>query len=247
LNPDDVLPHEMERPIGHDHGPDPLDGGHGAAGTGDFTLFAEDLCSAFPETPVPERMAEDHVAAMIGAIQLLADKGESALEPTSNAHEPAERASGLPKLRRRTMRKRMITRVAAVATAMLLSLGGLAFAGVLPGPWDNQDTNTPSGFESDPPASVDDEADEADEADDQGEDGDDQGEDGEEAEEAEEADDQGEEADDQGEDGDDQGEDGDDQGEDESDGDEDQGDDESTGDESAADQDQGDDGEGSDQ
>jgi hypothetical protein len=133
VNPDDVFLHEMERSITRDDGLDPLDGTNGAAGAGDLALFAEDLCTAFPETPLPERMAEDHIAAMIGAIQLLAEKGESALEPTSNAHGPDRRVSGLPKLRRRTMKQKMILRL-TVTAGMLVSLAGLAHAGVLPDP-----------------------------------------------------------------------------------------------------------------
>jgi hypothetical protein len=131
LSFDDVFPYEMDEPIGHDDGPDPLDGTEGAVGGGDHTLFVEDLRTAFPENPLPQRVAEDHIAAMVGAIQLLAEKGESAPEPTSKAHGPDRRASGLPKQRRITMRKRMIAKL-AVAMAMLLSLAGLANAGMLP-------------------------------------------------------------------------------------------------------------------
>ena len=129
MNPDDVLPDEMEGSIRRVNDLDPLDGTDAA----DLALFAEDLRTAFPEAPLPERVAEDHIAAMIGAIQLLADKGESALEPTSNAFGPDRRASGLPKLRKRTMKKKMLISV-AVTAAMLVSLGGLAHAGVLPEP-----------------------------------------------------------------------------------------------------------------
>ena len=131
MNPDDVLPDEMERSIRRVNDLDPLDGTDAAAA--DLAVFAEDLRTAFPEAPLPERVAGDHLAAMIGAIQLLADKGESALEPTSNAYGPDRRASGLPKLRRRTMRKKMLISV-AITAAMLVSLGGLAHAGVLPDP-----------------------------------------------------------------------------------------------------------------
>jgi hypothetical protein len=131
LSSDDVLPFEMDGSIGHGDWPDPLDGTEGAVGGGDHTLFVEDLRTAFPETPLQQGVAEDHIAAMVGAIQLLAEKGESALEPTSKAHGPDRRASGLPKQRRITMRKRMIAKL-AVAMAMLLSLAGLANAGMLP-------------------------------------------------------------------------------------------------------------------
>ena len=130
MNPDNVLPDEMEGSIRRVNDLDPLDGTDAAAA--DLAVFAEDLRTAFPEAPLPERVAEDHIAAMIGAIQLLADKGESALEPTSNAYGPDRRASGLPKPRKRTMKKMLIS--VAVTAAMLVSLGGLAHAGVLPEP-----------------------------------------------------------------------------------------------------------------
>ena len=160
---DGVLPDEMDGPIRDDDGFDPLDGTEGAVGAGDHTLFVEDLRTAFPETPLPQRVAEDHIAAMVGAIQLLADKGGSALEPTSKAHGPDRRVSGLPKLRRRTMPKRLIVKLAA-AMAMLLSLAGLANAGMLPDPIQRPIASV-LGFDTD-------------DADDEGEDGDDQGEDG---------------------------------------------------------------------
>ena len=195
----------MDGTIRHDEGSDPLDGTEGDVGVGDHALFEEDLRTAFPVTPIAQRTAEDHFTAMVGAIQLLADKGDSALEPTRNAQGPDRRVSGLPKLRRRTMPKRLIAKL-AVAMAMLLSLAGLANAGMLPDPIQKPIANV-LGFDTD---------------DDQGEDADDQGED---------ADVDGDEvghgglvgadpdADDQGGDsenqaGDDQGEDADDQGED---------------------------------
>jgi hypothetical protein len=130
LNPDDALPDEMERLIRHDDG-GPL--GTDAAESGDLALFAEEFRAAFPETSLPDRVAQDHMAAMIGAIQLLAEKGESALEPTSNAHGPERRVPGLPKLRRRTMKRKLVLSL-AVTAGMLVSLAGLAHAGVLPGP-----------------------------------------------------------------------------------------------------------------
>ena len=83
------------------------------------------------------------------------------------------------------MRTRLIKRVVAVASGLLLSLSGLAFAGAFEGSDDpgNDDTTAIVSHQTD---------------DHQGEDGDDQGED-------ENADDQGENNDDQGEDADDQG------------------------------------------
>ena len=204
---DDVLPHEMDGAIRDDEGSDPLDGAEGDVGVGDHALFEEDLRTAFPEIPIAQRTAEDHFTAMVGAIQLLADKGDSALEPTRNAHGPDRRVSGLPKQRRRTMPKRLIAKL-AVAMAMLLSLAGLANAGMLPDPIQKPIANV-LGFDTD-------------DADDQGEDADDQGEDadvdGDEVEHGglvgadPDADDQGGDSENQADD--DQGEDADDQGED---------------------------------
>jgi hypothetical protein len=166
--------------------------------------FAEDLRSAFPEVELPERVVQDHVAAMISAAQLLAEEGASVLEPAS--HPSPE---GLTTSRRRSMRARLIRRVVAVAAGLLLSLGGLAVAGAFEGSDDPGDGH-PTAVVTDQT-----EGDHAENADDQGEDVDDQGEDADDQGENESADDQGEDADEQGEDADDQGEDesaGDDQG-----------------------------------
>ena len=128
--------------------------------------FAEDLSSAFPEVELPERVVRDHVATMISAAQLLAEEGAIVLEPAS--HPGPER---LTTPRRRWMRTRLIRRVVAVASGLLLSLSGLAFAGAFEGSDDpgNDDTTAIVSHQTD---------------DHQGEDGDDQGED-------ENADDQG--------------------------------------------------------
>ncbi len=152
--------------------------------------FAEDLRWAFPEVELPERVVQDHVAAMISAAQLLAGEGATVLEPAS--HPGPER---LTTQRRIWMRTRLIKRVVAVAAGLLLSLSGLAFAGAFEGSDDpgSDDTTAIVSHQTDNH---------------QGEDGDDQGDD-------ENADDQGENSDDQGEDADDQGENSDDQGEDE--------------------------------
>ena len=185
--------------------------------------FAEDLSWAFSEVELPERVVQDHVAAMISAAQLLAEEGAIVLEPAS--HPSPE---GLTTPRRRWMRTRLIKRVVAVASGLLLSLSGLAFAGAFEGSDDpgNEDTTAIVSHQTD---------------DHQGEDGDDQGED-------ENADDQGENSDDQGEDenADDQGENNDDQGEDADD----QGDNDNTnedqGDNENVDDDQGDGGDSQD-
>jgi hypothetical protein len=172
--------------------------------------FAEDLSSAFPEVELPVRVVQDHVAAMISAVQLLAEEG--ATVPERASHPGPER---LTTQRRRWMRTRLIKRVVAVAAGLLLSLSGLAFAGAFEGSDDpgNDGTTAIVSHQTD-----DDQGEDADDqgdnenADDQGKDGDDQGEDGEDQ--AENSDDQGKDGDDQGENGDDQGENSDDQGED---------------------------------
>jgi hypothetical protein len=165
--------------------------------------FAEDLSWAFSEVELPERVVQDHVAAMISAAQLLAEEGAIVLEPAS--HPSPE---GLTTPRRRWMRTRLIKRVVAVASGLLLSLSGLAFAGAFEGSDDpgNDDTTAIVSHQTDDHQGEDgDDQGEDENADDQGENSDDQGED-------ENADDQGENNDDQGEDADDQGEDADDQG-----------------------------------
>jgi hypothetical protein len=175
--------------------------------------FAEDLRSALPEVELPERLVRDHVA-MISAAQLLAEEG--ATVPESASHPGPE---GLTTPRRRWMRTRLIRRAVAVASGLLLSLSGLAFAGAFEGSDDpgNDDTTAIVSHQTDDHQGEDgDDQGEDENADDQGEDGDDQGEDENADDQGENSDDQGEDADDQGEDenADDQGENNDDQGED---------------------------------
>jgi hypothetical protein len=183
-----------------------------AADLQDLSLFAEDLRAAYPPSPLPERMVEDHVVAMMEAVQA------AGAVPTGASTPWRERM--LERMFR--PRERMFRRVVAVAAGSLLSLGGLAIAGAFPGGDDPADddlkaivTQLPGDDEIEDANEVEDadeseDADENEDADDQGEDGDDQGE-NEEVEEAE--------PEDEGEDGDDQGENegADDQGEDEAD------------------------------
>jgi hypothetical protein len=174
--------------------------------------FAEDLSSAFPEVELPVRVVQDHVAAMISAVQLLAEEG--ATVPERASHPGPER---LTTQRRRWMRTRLIKRVVAVAAGLLLSLSGLAFAGAFEGSDDpgNDGTTAIVSHQTDDDQGEDaDDQGENENADDQGENSDDQGEDADDQGENENADDQGKDADDQGENGDDQGENSDDQGED---------------------------------
>ena len=186
--------------------------------------FAEDLRTAFPAPELPHDMVEEHVASMVAAARLITEDETGHPEPVDR---PIPALDGRPiSTRRNRMRQRMIRRVVAATAAILLSLGGLAFAGSFSGTDDPADDDVAVVTDL-PEDDLDDlDADDQDEADDdQGEDADDQDEadddQGEDADDQGEADDQDEADDDQGEDGDDQGEDGDDQGEDGDDQDED--------------------------
>ncbi len=65
-------------------------------------LFLQDVGGAFPAEP---SLAEEaHLAAIVQAAQLLADKGEPAVRSASKADGRAPHASGLPKRRRVTMK-----------------------------------------------------------------------------------------------------------------------------------------------
>lgn len=177
-------------------------------------LFLQDVGGAFPAgVPLAE---EAHLAAIVRAAQLLADKGEPAVRSASRADGRARHASWLPKRRRVIMKVPLMRSLAAKVVAGLVVLmsmfGGLALAGALPGQGSDddetgvveiQDVETDEPFETEAP--------ETEDADDQGEDADadDQGED---VNDDQDADDQGEneDADDQGDDvNDDQGEDAD--------------------------------------
>lgn len=100
--------------------------------------FVRDLGSAFPERST-ERLEAGHVAAMLEAAHLATDKGESALQPTSKAHGPAGRVSGLPKSWRERVAMKIrialatrMAKIALVAIAMVLAFSGVALAGMLP-------------------------------------------------------------------------------------------------------------------
>ena len=175
-------------------------------------LFLQDVGGAFPAEPPLAEGA--HLASIVQAAQLLADKGEPAVRSASRADGRAQYASGLPKRRRVIMKVPLMRSLAAKVVAGLVVLmsmfGGLALAGALPGQGSDEDATDVVEIQDVSDEAPETEAPENEDADDQGEDADDQGED---------ADDQGEDADDQGEDADDQGEDedADDQGEDEDD------------------------------
>ena len=173
-------------------------------------LFLQDVGGAFPAgVPLAE---EPHLAAIVQAAQLLADKGEPAVRSASKADGRARHASWLPKRRRVIMKVPLMRSLAAKVVAGLVVLmsmfGGLALAGALPGQGSDDDATDVVEIQDVSDEAPETEAPETENADNQGEDADDQGEN-------EDADNQGEDADDQGEneDADDQG--NDDQGENE--------------------------------
>jgi hypothetical protein len=198
--------------------------------------FVQDLQETVPSSGLPSE--ELHVAAMVETAHLLAEKGDPVMRPVSNAAEPAPQASGLPKQRRKQMRrKRTVARlVLAPIAAAFVVLGGMAYAGALP--WSGDEpvsvsTLSPTDENTQVPGENDDsqgdndnqgedtQGDSSDQTsddsqgDDQGESSDDQGES---SDESTSSDDQGENDDSQG-DNDNQGEDTQDDGSDQSSGD----------------------------
>ena len=171
-------------------------------------LFLHDVGGAFPAGIPPAE--EAHLAAIVHAAQLLADKGEPAVRSASKADGRAPHASGLPKRRRVIMKVPLMRSLAAKVVAGLVVLmsmfGGLALAGALPGQGSDDDATDVVEIQDVSDESPETEAPETEDADDQGEneDAEDQGDD--DQGENEDADDQGEneDADDQGDD--DQGE-----------------------------------------
>ena len=103
----------------------------------EFARFFEDFHEAYPETSTEDHEAA-HVVAMLDAAQLLAENGEPVARPASKAHGPENQASGLPKLRRKTMFGKVFSSRAALvaigAVVLLIAFSGMAFAGVLPAP-----------------------------------------------------------------------------------------------------------------
>jgi hypothetical protein len=94
--------------------------------------FVQDLGEAVPARPLA---SEDlHVAAMVEASHLIADKGDPVVRPVSNADAPAPQVSWLPKLRRKQMKRstRTLVRVVAPLAAALTVMGSMAVAGALP-------------------------------------------------------------------------------------------------------------------
>jgi cobalamin biosynthesis protein CobT len=213
-------------------------------------LFLQDVDGAFPAEPL--LADEAHLAAIVQAAQLLADKGEPAVRSASKADGRAPHASGLPKRRRVIMKAPLMRSLAAKVVAGLVVLmsmfGGLALAGALPGQGSADDATDVVEIQNVSDEAPETEAPETEDADDQGEneDADDQGENedaddqGEDVNDDQDADDQGEneDADDQGDDDQGENEGADDQGEDVNDdqGDDDQGENEDADDQGDNDQ-----------
>lgn len=107
---------------------------------GAIAEFVNDIGDAFPE-PSTTGCEEAHVAAMLHAAHLMADKGEPVARPVSKANGPVIQASGLPKPRRENLLHRVFaTKGAAVVgcvTALILAFSGVAMAGALPRPVQN--------------------------------------------------------------------------------------------------------------
>jgi hypothetical protein len=178
-------------------------------------LFLQDVGGAFL---TGASLAEEaHLAEIVQAAQLLADKGEPAVRSASKADGRARHASGLPKRRRVIVKVPLMRSLAAKVVAGLVVLmsmfGGLALAGALPGQGSDDDAPDVVEIQDVSNEAPETEAPETEDADDQGEDADDQGEDADDQGENEDADDQGDDDQGENEDADDQGD--DDQGENE--------------------------------
>ena len=131
MSPRDVPPHEMGMdPSAADEAFDRVLSGASAEDEWpDVARFVQELQEAVPSSGLP---SEDlHVAAMVETAHLLAEKGDPAVRPVSNAAEPAPQASGLPKQRRKPM-KWKLAKVLAPIAAVLTVFGGMAYAGALP-------------------------------------------------------------------------------------------------------------------
>jgi len=210
LSESDVPSIEMSRSMGPDDGFERLLRGETPKTPEEraLGLFLHDVGGAFPAGIPPAE--EAHLAAIVHAAQLLADKGEPAVRSASKADGRARHASGLPKRRRVMMKVPLMRSLAAKVVAGLVVLmsmfGGLALAGALPGQGSDDDATDVVEIQDVSDESPETEAPETEDADDQGEneDAEDQGDD--DQGENEDADDQGEneDADDQGDD--DQGE-----------------------------------------
>jgi hypothetical protein len=96
----------------------------------DVALFVQELQDAVPSSGLA---SEDlHVAAMVETAHLLAENGDPVARPVSDATSPVPQVSGLPKQRRKPMKKSIVAKVLAPIAAVLTVFGGMAYAGALP-------------------------------------------------------------------------------------------------------------------
>lgn len=106
------------------------------AATAQLTQVLRAVDQAYPQ-PSTEDCEASHVAAMMETAHILAASGEPATRPVGEAHGPGLRASRLPRVWRTTLTDiwaRKGAKVAAIAFAAILALGGTAYAGALPAP-----------------------------------------------------------------------------------------------------------------
>jgi hypothetical protein len=119
---------------------DRLFSGKAPAGEEEFDNLAVllgNVANAYAVAP-EEAIEVGHIATIVEAAQLFADKGEPVVRPASKAHGPGLQASGLPKLRGKLMLSglfsNMIAKVTAGTIVVMATTGSLAVAGTLPDP-----------------------------------------------------------------------------------------------------------------
>ena len=116
---------ELERAL-HGRSDSPVEPG--------IAAFVEDVRTAFPKRP--SSAEEQHLEMLASAAQLLAEKGDPAARPASNADGRAEHVR-LPKRRRVAVKVPAFHSLAAKlvvgSIVAVVSFGGLAVAGALPG------------------------------------------------------------------------------------------------------------------
>jgi len=113
---------------------------HDDAALGEVAQFLDAVRDAYPEVGT-DGCQDAHLARMFEAAQLLADTGDPAARPVSNASGSDTQTAGLPKLRRIEMLKALMGstkfKVIAASLALLVASAGTAFAasqGALPVP-----------------------------------------------------------------------------------------------------------------
>jgi len=137
-----VSPSEMRR-LGHisDSDLDAIRAGKIPAGDARAEALARlvrDLGDAFPE-PCTAELEAQHLAAIMDAVHLMAEKGEPVARPASKAHGSDTQASGLPKSWREGIASQIkglfatkVAKVVVAAIALVFAFSGIAVAGVLP-------------------------------------------------------------------------------------------------------------------